>query len=232
MVSLDEAVIAKMKTHGQEFEILVDCDKAIAMREGKQIDIKDVLAAENVFKDAKKGDLAPETAMKQIFHTDNPLEVAKEIIQKGEIQLTSGYRNRLREEKRKAIIDIIHRRGVDPKSGLPHPPTRIENAFEEARVHIDEFEAVERQVENIVQKLRPLLPIKFETRQIAIRIPAVYAAKSYGAIKQSKILKEEWQNNGDLVVLVEIQAGMQEDFFNHLNALTKGEVETKIVKRE
>jgi len=233
MVSLDEAVLSKLKIHGQDFEILVDCDKALALKEGKPVDIRDVLAVEKVFKDAKKGDLAPETAMKQIFHTNNPLEVAKEIIKKGEIQLTSDYRNRLREEKKKAIVDIIHKRGIDPRTGLPHPPTRIENAFLEAKVHIDEFKSVEEQVSDIIQKLRPILPIKFETRQIAIKIPAVYAAKSYGTVKQfSKLLKEEWQPNGDLVVLVEIQAGAQEGFFSQLNTLTKGEVETKIVERK
>lgn len=233
MVSLEEAVVAKMKTHGQNFEILVDCDKAVALREGKAIDIREVLAVETVFKDAKKGDVASETSMQQVFNTDEPLEVAEEIIKKGELQLTSDYRNRLREAKKKALIDIIHRRGIEPKTGLPHPAARIENAFSEARIHIDEFKPADAQLNEIVQKLRAILPIKFETRQIEVRIPAAYAAKSYGAIKQAaKVLNERWQGNGDLLMLVEVPAGMQEELFSKLNALTKGEVETAIVKRE
>ena len=55
MVNVDEAVIARLKTHGQNFEILVDCNNAIAIKENKDMDMKDVLAAIKIFTDAKKG---------------------------------------------------------------------------------------------------------------------------------------------------------------------------------
>src|SRR3989338_228248 len=139
MVNVDEAVIARLKTHGQNFEILVDCNSAIALREGKQVDMKDVLAAAHIYTDAKKGLIASEHAMQQIFETADAEEVAKQIIKKGEIQLTAEYRNNIKERKRKQIISIIHRNCVDPKTHLPHPVTRIENAFEEAKFHVDEF---------------------------------------------------------------------------------------------
>ena len=103
MVTVDDAVIARLKMHGQNFEVLVDCNSAIAVREGKEADMKDVLAAMKVFTDAKKGLAASENAMKQIFQTSDAEEVAKQIILKGEIQLTSEYRNSLREIKRKQI---------------------------------------------------------------------------------------------------------------------------------
>lgn len=231
MVSVDKAIVARVKSHGHDFEILVDCENALKLREGQNIDIRDVLAVEKVFSDASKGLKVSEVEMQQVFGTTDEVEVAREIIKKGEIQLTAEYRHKLREEKKKQIIDTIHRRGIDPRTNAPHPIIRIENAFEEARVHIDEFVPVKQQVEQILKQIRPILPIKLEIRQIAVRIPAVYAAKSYSTLKQnSKILKEEWQNNGDIIVLVEIPAGLQEDFFNKLNALTKGEIETKIIK--
>src|SRR3989338_561070 len=114
MVAVDDAVIARLKIQGQDFEILVDCNSAIALREGKPVNIKDVLAAMKVFTDAKKGLAASENAMKQIFQTGDIEQIAKQIITKGEIQLTSEYRSSLRENKRKQIINLIHRNGVDP----------------------------------------------------------------------------------------------------------------------
>src|SRR3989338_4462950 len=146
MVNVDEAVIAKLKAQGHEFEILVDCASALALKEGKNVDIHDVLAAMQVFSDAHKGLVASEHAIKQIFGTNDVSEVANQIIRKGEIQLTQEYRENLREEKRKQIIAIIHRNGVDPKTHMPHPPQRIENAFDEARFHVDEFKPVQQQV--------------------------------------------------------------------------------------
>ena len=143
MVAVDQAIIARLKAQGQSFEILVDCSNALALREGKSMDMHDVLAAMKIFSDAKKGMDASENAMRQIFGTSDVEEVAKLIIQKGEIHLTQEYREKLREDKKRQIISIIHRNGVDPKTHMPHPPQRIENAFEEAKFHVDEFEPVQ-----------------------------------------------------------------------------------------
>ena len=71
MVTVDQAIIARLKAHGQSFEILVDCTNALALREGKNVDMHDILAAMQIFSDAKKGLAASETAMRQIFGTSD-----------------------------------------------------------------------------------------------------------------------------------------------------------------
>ena len=88
MVAVDQAVIARLKAQGQNFEILVDCENALALREGKNVDMKDVLAVVRIFSDAKKGSEASQHIMEQIFQTSDPTEVAKKIIKEGEIHLT------------------------------------------------------------------------------------------------------------------------------------------------
>ena len=231
MVTVDEAVIARLKIQGHNFEILVDCANALALREGKELDMHDVLAAMQVFSDAKKGLAASETAMRQIFGTSDAEEAAKQIIRKGEIQLTQEYRERLREEKRKQVISIIHRNGVDPKTHLPHPPQRIENAFAEAKFHIDEFRPVQEQVQEALKALRPVLPIKFEIKEIALKISPDYAPKCYSTIKQfGTLLREEWQTNGYWVGVVEIPGGIESDLYDKLNKICHGNVESKVLK--
>jgi len=231
MVTVDEAVIARLKTHGQNFEILVDCNNAIALRENKQVDIKDVLAASKVFTDAKKGLEASENAMKQIFQTADPEEVAKQIIKKGDIQLTQEYRNTLRENKRKQIIYMIHRNGVDPTTHAPHPVNRIENALEEVKFHVDEFTSVEEQLQEALKKLKPIIPIKFEIKEIEVKIGPEYAARSYSTVKKyGTILREEWQNNGYWIGIVEMPGGLEGEFYEKLNGICHGEVEAKVLK--
>ena len=231
MVNVDEAIIARLKMHGQDFEILVDCSSALALREGKDVDMHDILAAMQIFSDAKKGLTASENAMKQIFVTSDVDEVAKQIIQKGEIQLTQEYREKIRQEKRKHIIAIIHRNGVDPKTHLPHPPQRIENAFIEAKFHVDEFKPVQEQVQEALKKLRPILPIKFEIKELAIKIPPDFAPKCYSTVKSfATILREEWQTNGYWVAVVELPGGMESDFYDKLNKICHGNVESKVLK--
>lgn len=231
MVTVDQANIVKLKTHGLNFEILIDSNAAMAFKGGANIDIRTVLAAQKVFSDAKKGLEAPENQMKQIFQTADPLEVAKVIIKKGEIPLTTEYREKLREQKKKQIINVIHRNAVDPKTHLPHPPTRIEAAMQEAKYHVDEFKDVQKQVQDVLKVIRPILPIKFEIKEIAVKIPAEYATKSYHVINTfGKKLKEEWQNDGSLVAVIELPGGLEEDFYNQLNALCHGNVGSKILK--
>ncbi len=231
MITVDQAIIARLKTHGQAFEILVDCSNALALREGKDVDMHDILAAMKIFSDAKKGLEASETAMKQIFGTSDVNEVAKQVIQKGEIQLTQEYRENLREAKRKQIISIIHMNGVDPKTHLPHPPQRIENAFMEAKFHVDEFKPVQEQVQEALKKLRPILPIKFEVKELAIKIPPEYAPKCYAIVKSfGTILREEWQSNGNWIAVVEMPGGMESDFYDRLNTICHGSLESKVLK--
>jgi ribosome maturation protein SDO1 len=230
MVSVEEAVIARLKTHGANFEILVDCDKAIAFKGGSG-DIKDVLATPQVFSDSKKGMLASETQLKQIFGTEEPLEVAKEIIKKGEIQLTSEYRTKLREQKRKKIINMIHSNGVDPKTNYPHPPNRIEAALDEAKVKIDEYLPAEKQIDNILKQIRAIIPIKFVIKEIAIKVPSQYAGKASSSIRNfGKLLKEDWQKDGSWIAVIEIPGGLEEELHSLLNNITHGDVETKILK--
>lgn len=231
MVSVDQAGIAKLKTHGQNFEILIDADAAIAFKSNQELDIRSVLAVQKIFSDAKKGMDAPEKAMKQIFKTADPIEVAKIILLKGEIPLTTEYKENLRESKRRQIINMIHRDAVDPKTHAPHPLQRIENALEEAKFHVDEFKDVNKQMEDALKSIRAILPLKIEVKEIAAKIPPEYAAKSYSVIKQfGKKLREDWQTDGSLVVVLEMPGGLEEDFHNKLNSLCHGDIETKILK--
>ena len=221
--------LARLKAGGENFEVVVHPDKAMAFRSG-QADIRDALVYDHIFADAKKGLAASEHIMKDVFKTSDNVEVAKQIIQKGEIQLTVEYRDRLREAKLKAIIEIIHRSAVDPRTGFPHPPNRIEAAMDEAKVRVDEHAKAEDQIHEIVKKLMPVLPIKFEVRQVEFRIPAQFAARAYPILKGfGSLQKDSWQNDGSLVAVVEVPAGLQQDLFSELNRLTHGDVESKIV---
>jgi ribosome maturation protein SDO1 len=171
--------------------------------------------------------------MTEFFGSTEPLAVAKQIIQRGEIQLTTEQRRQMLEAKRKQIVQYIAANAINPQTGTPHPPQRIEIAMEEAKVHIDPFKGLEEQVKEVLDALRPLIPIRFEKVRIAVRLSAEDGAKCYGDLKAfGAILKEEWQPSGAWIGVVEMPAGMQTEFLERLNAKTKGNVETRILKPE
>ncbi|MDD5254175.1 MAG: ribosome assembly factor SBDS [Candidatus Nanoarchaeia archaeon] len=233
MVNVDEATVAKLMREGKNFEILVDCEKAISFREGKLKNLNEVLATDEIFKDVKKGELASEHELQNIFKTINPEAIAREIIKHGEIYLTADYKNKEREQKKKRIVDIIKINAINPQTGLPHPAERIESAIEQAKIQINEHKKAEEQVQDIVKKLKVLLPLRFEIRQLHIIVPARYSGQSYNILnKFGKLLKDEWLGNGSLSAVLEIPAGLQEDFESSMNSLTHGEAEIKIIKTQ
>ncbi len=232
MVSLEKAVIARLRKAGEEFEILVDPYLARDLKEGKEVNFEELLAVEEVFKDAKKGIRASAENLQKVFGTTDVYKIARKIIEEGEIQITAEQRKEMLEAKKKQIIAFLSRNTVDPRTGAPHPPSRIEMALEQAKVHIDIFKPVEAQIKEIVKALKPILPLRFEEIEIAIKIPAEYTGKAISALYNfGNVIQEEWQRDGSWICLMRIPAGMHGDLLDLLGKITKGEALTKIVRR-
>ena len=222
--------IVRHQTGGEKFEILVDPDKGLLYKKGEMGEVANVMMADFIFTDAKKGEKASSDKLEKIYETSDPFEVAKIMFEKGTFQLNAQQRKEIVEQKLKQIINIISKTYVDPKTKLPHPPVRIENALEDAKINIDPFLEAEEQVQDIVQALRSILPMSSESIQIALKIPAEYTGKSYGTVKNyGTIKREEWQANGSWVAVVEIPAAMQLELLDILGKETQGNVQSKIV---
>jgi len=231
MVSVEDAIIARLDSHGETFEVLIDPEAARDLREGEDVNMAQHMAIEEIFRDAKKGERASVEMMMEVFGTTDPVEVAKQIVLRGAVQLTTEQRKEMQEAKRKRIVAEIARNAINPQTNTPHPPQRIELAMEEAKVHIDPFKPVDAQIPLVLEKLRPLMPIRFEKTQIAVKLAGDDYGRCYeDIISFGKIIREEWQPNGNWIGVVEIPAGMRIGFVSHLNSRTKGSVETRVIK--
>ncbi len=235
MISLDEAVTARLESHGERFEVLVDPDAALAIKRGEfDGDLEEVIAAEDVFENASRGDRPPENALEEVFGTTEPMEVIPEVVERGEIQITAEQRREMQEQKHKSLVNRIARNAVNPQmDDAPHPPERIESALEETDFRVDPMEPVENQVDEALDALRPVIPIRFDTVTVAVQVPADYAGSAQAKIRQfGDLEREEWQPDGSWVGVTEFPAGMQNDFYDLVNEHTSGEAETQIIEDE
>ncbi len=231
MVDIEDAIVARMESHGETFEILIDPKVVNFIREGKEVDLADHMVIDEVFRNAHKGTRPEEKKVQEVFGTLDPLQVARHIVLKGEVQLTTQQRKEMQDSKRKRIVAEIARNAINPQTSAPHPPARIEAAMEEARIHIDPFKSAESQIENVLKALRPLIPIRFDKVRIAVKLTGDQYGRCYDYIAQSgKVTRDEWQANGNWIGIVELPAGMRDDFLGKLAERTKGDVETKILK--
>lgn len=224
----DKFTIVRLSVEGDKFELLVKPDPALEYKLGKRADISSILVSDEVYSDANKGSRASTEKLMKHFKTADPVEVAKQIMAKGELNLTTDQRRKMVEEKRKQIVSYIHQSFVDPKTHVPHPLLRIEAAMEQARVSIDPHKRAEDQTKDVVDALRAILPLKSEVSKLIVRVPPQYAGQSYSVIKSTGELKgEEWLADGSLRVIIEMNAGLKGTFIDRLGSVTKGTAEVK-----
>jgi ribosome maturation protein SDO1 len=220
-----------MSIEGQHYEILVNPDAALSFKQGKNVEPSQVIVTDEVYSDSSKGLRASSEKLKLHFGTDDHAKAALEVLRRGELNLTQDQRRRLTEEKRRAVIAIISKNYVDPRTLLPHPPLRIEQAMQEARVTIDPFQDAQEQAKSVIDALRVILPLKSEKVKLQVRVSAQYGGQTIGILKNfGEIKREDWGADGGLSAIVEIPAGGQPGLLDRLGSTTKGAAQVTIVK--
>ena len=223
--------IVRLSIEGEHFEILVHPDPALDFKFGRNVEISQIVAVDEVYSDANKGLRVPTEKLQRAFKTMDFLQIAEKILRKGDLNLTTDQRRRLVEDKRKQIVSLIARNYVDPRTGLPHPPLRIEQAMAEVRLTIDPFKDANEQAKSVIESLRGVLPLKSERIRLMVKVPAQFASQSFGALKSSgDIIKEVWGADGGLTALIEIPAGAHSTLLDRLGTLSKGTAQATLVR--
>jgi len=222
-VTDNKFTIVRLVIDNDKFEILVKPDPALDYKLGKKIDLSNILISDEIYADANKGTRIADEKLIRNFKTTDSIEIAKKILEQGEVNLTTDQRRRMVEEKKKQIFNISIEISLIQKHIFLHPPLRIQNAMEEVRSIIDPFKKPEDQTKKIIESLRKILPLKSENLQLLVTIPPQFSASSYNVLKNIGELKDEkWLQDGSLRVIVEINAGIKGTFVERMNSVTKG----------
>ena len=221
-------VTARAKVKGKHYEIEVDLDEALKVKAGKG-DITQALEFPRIFTDMKKGNVAKEADLMDAFGTKDAYQIATKIIVSGEVQKTQDFRDAEKEAKIKRVVDLLLRNAVD-QNGRPYTEERIKRAIEEAHYSFD-YRIPEQQLPDLLAALQTVIPIRVETRRIKLVIPAQYTGQAYGILKDYKE-SEDWLANGSLQVIINIPLGMQLDFYDKLNSITHGAVQSEELKEK
>ncbi|KSW11438.1 RNA-associated protein [Pyrodictium occultum] len=225
-----EPVVARLEVGGKRFEVLVNPELAFEYKQGRQVNLEELVISDAVYTDLRRGLRASPDLLRKVFGTDDVVKIAAEIVKRGELQLTAEQRRRLIEAKRRQIINYIARNAIDPQTKLPIPPARIEAAMEQARVGVDPFKSVEEQAQQIVRAISRIIPIKIAKALLRIVVPPEYSGRVAGSLsKLGEVKHMDWRSDGSLVAELEIPAGLQQEVMDKLNKLTRGNVDVKVV---
>ena len=223
--------VARINIDGNNFELVVKPEQALSYREGIHSSLSDVLVSDLVFSDANKGLKVADKDLMKAFDTMDIKKIAEVVIKKGNLQLTTEQRKKMTEEKLRQIISFIARQAIDPRTKLPHPPIRIEQALEQVHFSVDLVSNIEEQAKKAIEVLRPILPISIEKISVSVRITPQYAGRTYGTVKSFGTIKNEsWNNDGSWSALIEMPAGFYGSFLEKIGDITKGNAEAEITK--
>ena len=213
----------RLTAEGNKFEILVKPDPALEYKLGKRTDLSGVLVSDEIYSDANKGSRAAGEKLVKYFKTTDHIQIATQILSKGDLSLTTEQRRKMVEDKKKQIIQYISKNFVDPKTHIPHPVMRIESALGEVRLIIDPFKPAEDQAKNVVDALRRILPLKSEILLLTVTIPSQFSTQSYNLLKTAGTFKgDQWLGDGSLRVMLEINAGMKSSLLDRIGSISKG----------
>ena len=226
MVSLDDAVLARFERGGSRYEILVDPELVDNWKEDhSSVELNDLLAVDQVWSDARTGDRPTSEALERVFGSTDLATCVERILNEGSIQLTTSQRRRMVDEMKKKIVNEIATTATDPRTKLPHPRVRIENALDEVRFNADPFLSVEKQVQDAVDLLKPIIPLQFITIKLAFKVPG----KDYGGVSQllrDSMQKEQWLSDGSWACIVEVPGGMKNEIISRV-AKRSSEIEVR-----
>jgi len=96
----NKSSIVRLILNADKFEILVKPDPALDYKLGKKIDISNILVSDEIYSDANKGTRVPNEKLIKNFKTTDPIEIAKQILEHGDVNLTTDQRRRMVEEKK------------------------------------------------------------------------------------------------------------------------------------
>jgi ribosome maturation protein SDO1 len=222
--------IARLRSQKLIFETMVDLDTAMKLRKGEEVDTNELVRDQNIYLDQKKGMIAGKDELETVFKSTDLHEVTKQIVKKGEVEVTQEFRDEATIKKRKQIVDFIVRNGIDAQSSRPFTPDTIDSALSQAGINVLN-KPIDQQIPQILDSLKTILPIKIETKKLKITIPAIHTGKAYGLLQEYKE-NEEWLGNGDLQITLNIPIGIQMEFYDKLNGITHGSAITEEIKQE
>ncbi len=227
----DKISIIRYVYKNNKLEILVNAKTAFDYKYKKNKDCTNIFIYDDIYSDSKKGIRFPIGKLETIFKTKNLDTIKKIILENGELNLTTDQRHMMKEQRKKQIIEFISKTFIDPKSNLPHPPLRIEQAINDAQISIDPYKNIQDQIKNITDKIRLNLPLKPSSKmKLLITISNQYTSRSYSILKSmGKLIRCDYQTDGSLKAIVEIQAALKPVMIDKLNIITKNNALVEVI---
>lgn len=200
-IRLTNVAVVRIKKGGKRFEIACYKNKVVSWRTGAEKDLDEVLQSGSVFTNVSKGEVAKKEDLLKAFGKDDITEICKEILAKGELQISEKERHDQHDSMLKEIATNVADRCVNPETKRPYPVSIIEKCMKDIHFSIKPNRNAKQQALEVIKLLQETIPLE----RAKMRLKVTLSGKDAKRLKEkvtklcSTVEGEEWE--GDKLVL-------------------------------
>ncbi|MEQ2222467.1 hypothetical protein ILYODFUR_026739 [Ilyodon furcidens] len=144
-IRLTNVAVVRMKKGGKRFEIACYKNKVMSWRSGSEKDLDEVLQTHSVFVNVSKGQMAKKEDLLKAFGSDDQTEICKQILAKGELQVSEKERQSQLETMFRDIASIVAEKCVNPDTKRPYTVILIERAMKDIHYSVKPSKSTKQQ---------------------------------------------------------------------------------------
>uniref|UniRef100_A0A1B6II35 Ribosome maturation protein SBDS n=1 Tax=Homalodisca liturata TaxID=320908 RepID=A0A1B6II35_9HEMI len=222
-IRLTNVAVVRMKKGGKRFEIACYRNKVVSWRNNVETDIDEVLQTHTVFTNVSKGQVAKKEDLVKAFGKEDQTEICKEILAKGELQVSDKERQTQLDSLFKDIATTVADKCVNPETKRPYPVSIIEKAMKDVHFSVKPNRNAKQQALDVIPQLKATMPLERAQMRLKIVISGKEARKLREKVVKlaTKVETEEW-NSGELNMVCLADPGNFRELDETVRSETKG----------
>jgi len=156
-----------------------------------------VLQIHSVFTNVSKGQIAKREDLLKSFQKEDQTEICKEILARGELQVSDKERNSTLEALFKDIATNVADKCVNPETKRPYPVSMIEKAMKDIHFSIKANRNAKQQALEVIPLLKVSLPLERAQMRLKIILSGKESRKTREKLTliMSKVESESWEGS-------------------------------------
>ncbi|KAF6718175.1 Ribosome maturation protein SBDS [Oryzias melastigma] len=204
-IRLTNVAVVRMKKGGKRFEIACYKNKVVSWRTGAEKDLDEVLQTHSVFMNVSKGQTAKKDDLVKAFGTEDQTEICKQILAKGELQVSDKERQTQLETMFRDIATTVADKCVNPDTKRPYPVSMIERAMKDIHYSVKPNKSAKQQALEVIRQLKETMEIQRAHMRLRLVLPAKEAKRLKEKLKPllQVVESEDFDEELEMVCLVD-----------------------------
>ncbi|XP_077398176.1 ribosome maturation protein SBDS isoform X2 [Festucalex cinctus] len=228
-IRLTNVAVVRIKKGGNRFEIACYKNKVVSWRSGAEKDLDEVLQTNSVFVNVSKGQVAKKDDLCKAFGTDDLTEICKQILAKGELQVSDKERQCQLETMFRDIATIVADKCVNPDTRRPYTVTLIERGMKDIHYSVKANKSTKQQALEVIRQLKETMQIQRAHMRLRLVLPAKEAKRLKEKLKPFLQLVESEHFDDDLEIICLVDPGCYRELGELIRCETKGRGAVEVI---